>query len=363
MATLDTFSNDDPTKNAITKGQLTIPVLANAALPQQDDPQPPNEQHYHFKMYKPYNCLTQFVYTTGNHSCGPKQRKRNKVKLLGDVYKEFPPGVMAIGRLDQDSEGLLLLTTNGRMSNQITRPLPGQTTTTNNHGEENNEKESNPDASMGTEKEYWVQVKGVITEQAIKRLQKGVEIIISTSTTALEEDNIQNHKKENRRTTCKSTYTTRPCKVQKLKTHEIIEPPQTKPSSIDPIGDGHPRQPRKKKRKMIQCNTCGIVGHRAAECPNSSGHHPKVSSAPIVHRVPDGIPLPGRIILDESCHGPSSWISMTVTEGKFRQVRKMTSAVGFPTLRLVRVRIGSIHLDGMDVGEVRPLDIGCLWNT
>ena len=43
-------------------------------------------------------------------------------------------------------------------------------------------------------------------------------------------------------------------------------------------------------------------------------------------------------------HGPKSWASITVTEGKFRQVRKMTAAVGFPALRLVRVRIGNIHL-------------------
>lgn len=51
-------------------------------------------------------------------------------------------------------------------------------------------------------------------------------------------------------------------------------------------------------------------------------------------------------------HGPTSWISITIKEGKFRQVRKMTAAVGFPTLRLVRVRIGNIHLESLKSGEV-----------
>jgi 23S rRNA pseudouridine2457 synthase len=51
-------------------------------------------------------------------------------------------------------------------------------------------------------------------------------------------------------------------------------------------------------------------------------------------------------------HGPTSWISITIREGKYRQVRKMTSAVGFPTLRLVRVRIGNIKLDILKSGDV-----------
>jgi len=56
-------------------------------------------------------------------------------------------------------------------------------------------------------------------------------------------------------------------------------------------------------------------------------------------------------------HGPTSWVSITLTEGKFRQVRKMTSAVGFPTLRLVRVRVGDIRLHNMQVGEVKQLEV------
>ncbi|MGB5918099.1 pseudouridine synthase, partial [Arcobacter sp.] len=65
------------------------------------------QKHQHFKIFKPYNCLSQFV----------QERMKNK-KLLGDFY-DFPDGTMAIGRLDHDSEGLLLLTTDGMMSHKI----------------------------------------------------------------------------------------------------------------------------------------------------------------------------------------------------------------------------------------------------
>ncbi|MFM2266517.1 MAG: hypothetical protein RLZ77_1937, partial [Bacteroidota bacterium] len=63
--------------------------------------------HRHFILHKPYGYLSQFVY----------QLKRPK-KLLGELY-HFPPGTMAIGRLDEDSEGLLLLTTDGKVSDWI----------------------------------------------------------------------------------------------------------------------------------------------------------------------------------------------------------------------------------------------------
>jgi 23S rRNA pseudouridine2457 synthase len=55
-------------------------------------------------------------------------------------------------------------------------------------------------------------------------------------------------------------------------------------------------------------------------------------------------------------HGPSSWIRLVLTEGKFRQIRKMTAAVGYPTLRLVRIRIGSVVLNGLRPGEVREVE-------
>ena len=72
-----------------------------------------------------------------------------------------------------------------------------------------------------------------------------------------------------------------------------------------------------------------------------------------VLEVPD-FGIRGKKIRDER-HGPTSWVSITVSEGKFRQVRKMTAAVGYPTLRLVRVRIGGIFLDEMKAGNVVEL--------
>ena len=184
------------------------------------------EHHFHFKMYKPDGYLTQFIYNG---------RKKNK-KLLGDLY-DFPPHTMAIGRLDEASEGLLLLTTSGKMSEKI--------------------------RSKKVEKEYYVQVDGIITDSAISTLKKGVEIGIEGG-----------------------KYTTLPCKASKI--------------SI-------PNLPKRTKK-----------------------------------------------IRDER-HGPTSWVSITVSEGKFRQVRKMTAAVGFSTLRLVRVRIGEIKIGKLDAGEVKKI--------
>jgi len=183
--------------------------------------------HQHFIIYKPYGYLSQFVY----------ELKRPK-KLLGELY-HFPENTMAIGRLDEDSEGLLLLTTDGMMS-EIVR-------------------------SKKVEKEYYVQVDGLITEEAIEQLKNGVLIGF-------------NGKK----------YLTKKCQASIL-----------------------------------------------IEVPN--------------------FPERAKKIRDER-HGPTSWLSITINEGKFRQVRKMTSAVGFPTLRLVRVRVGNILLNNLKAGEV--LEVG-----
>lgn len=144
---------------------------------------------------------------------------------------------MSIGRLDKDSEGLLLLTTNGKLSTKIT--------------------------AGNSEKEYYVQVDGEITEEAISKIKTGVEISIYGK-----------------------AYQTKECKAEIL-----------------------PEKP--------------------------------------------SFPERAKKIRDER-HGPTSWISVTLTEGKFRQVKKMTAAVGFPTLRLVRVRIGRETLDNMEAGEVIP---------
>ena len=99
-------------------------------------------KHRFFKINKPPKYLSQFVREQ------KRTQKRSK-KLLGELY-DFPIGTMPVGRLDEDSEGLLLLTTNGQESYRI--------------------------CSKGIEKEYFAQVDGVITEQAAKELRKGVEI-------------------------------------------------------------------------------------------------------------------------------------------------------------------------------------------
>lgn len=183
----------------------------------------------HFKLFKPYGYLSQFE----NNQTTRKNKKR-----LGELY-DFPEGTMAIGRLDEDSEGLLFLTTDGQMSETV--------------------------RSRRTEKEYYVQVDGAITLAAIERLKKGVEIGIGGE-----------------------KYLTKECLAFKL--------------------ESEPKLPER-----------------------------------------------GKKIRDDR-HGPTSWISITLTEGKFRQVKKMTAVVGFPTLRLVRIRIGNEFLDAMQPGEAVPVN-------
>ena len=183
------------------------------------------EKHRHFIIHKPWGMISQFI--------NPAKRKK---RLLGDLY-DFPNGTMAIGRLDVPSEGLLLLTTNGKVSAEI--------------------------RSNKYEKEYYVQVDGIVTAVAIEKLRAGVEIGF-------------NGKK----------YMTKPGKAFS------IEDPK--------------------------------------------------------------FPLRSMKIRDER-HGPTSWISIIIREGKFRQVRKMTAAVGLPTLRLIRVRIGEIKLNNLEVGAVKEV--------
>jgi len=185
-------------------------------------------KHHHFILHKPYGYLSQLV--------NNQTRRKNK-KLLGELL-DFPEGTMAIGRLDETSEGLLLLTTNGKVSEHI--------------------------RSQKVEKEYYVLVDGIIDDDAIEKLQNGVEIGFDGK-----------------------KYKTKPCKAFHVFT----------------------------------------VGH---------------------------LPIADRKVRDER-HGPKSWIGIVVTEGKFRQVRKMTAAVGFPTLRLIRVRIGNISLQ-IKVGKVKEVD-------
>lgn len=182
------------------------------------------DSHRHFILHKPYGFVSQFV---------SQEKKQHKKKYLGTLH-EFPEGTMSIGRLDEKSEGLLLLTTDGMVSHAL--------------------------RSKTVEKEYYVQVDGLMTKEGIQKMKAGVEIGF--------------HGKK---------YMTLPCQAHILK-----------------------------------------------EAPNF---------APRTKKVRD------------DRHGPTSWISVTIGEGKYRQVRKMTAATGFPTLRLMRVRLGKIKLDDMKAGE------------
>jgi 23S rRNA pseudouridine2457 synthase len=185
--------------------------------------------HRHFIIHKPFGYLSQFV---------NNQKKRKNKKLLGELH-DFPEGIMSIGRLDEDSEGLLFLTTDGMVSQEV--------------------------RSKKVEKEYYVQVDGNIMQAAIEQLKAGVEIGI--------------HGKK---------YQTLPCEASIL-------------------------------------NPAPIFKARAKK-------------------------------LRDERHGPTSWLSITISEGKFRQVRKMTAKVGFPTLRLMRIRIGNILLNDLSSGEIIEVD-------
>jgi len=186
-------------------------------------------KHRHFILHKPFGYLSQFI---NNQTI-----RRNK-KLLGELG-DFPEGTMAIGRLDEVSEGLLLLTTDGKVSAHVT--------------------------SKKVEKEYYTQVDGEVTPAMMAQLQAGIDI-----------------------STRGSIYRTLPCAVR------LLDPAPTFPARTKRIRDDR--------------------------------------------------------------HGPTCWLSLTLQEGKYRQVRKMTAAAGVPTLRLYRVRIGNIRLGNLEAGESIEVD-------
>ena len=175
----------------------------------------------YFAVHKPYGMLSQFKDAVGR-------------QILSNIFS-FPKDVYPIGRLDMDSEGLLLLTNDKSLTDYLLNPK-------NEH-----------------EKEYYVQVEGIPTKEAMQKLRVGV----------------------------------------------VIEGIRTLPAKVKLIDDPgfQERIPPIRERKTI----------------------------------------------------PTSWISITITEGRNRQVRKMTAAAGFPTLRLVRVRIKNILLGNLKNGEVRTL--------
>lgn len=173
-------------------------------------------------FHKPYGVLTQFSCPVGTQH---------------PTLKDYIPipAVYPVGRLDRDSEGLLLLTNDGPLQHHLSNPRFGHPRT------------------------YWVQVERIPDAAALAMLRQGVEI---------------------------QHYRTRPAAVRML--------PQ------EPLP---PRDPPIRFRKQV----------------------------------------------------PTAWIEITLTEGRNRQVRRMTAAVGFPTLRLVRIAIAHLQLAGLAPGQWRDL--------
>jgi len=181
----------------------------------------------YFIIYKPVNMVSQFIST-------------HQVKLLGDLNFDFPDGTHAIGRLDQHSEGLLLLTTNKKITKLLFQGIKPHTRT------------------------YLVQVKNKVSKETAKRLSEGIEISASGG----------------------GRYRTSTCLVKIVdKPNYITEP----------------------------------------EIPL----HPNADY---------------------------SWLEISLTEGKFHQVRKMVAAVHHKCIRLIRISIEEMNIKNLSPGEVKEVD-------
>lgn len=187
----------------------------------------------YFIVHKPFNVLSQFS-------------SIDQKKTLKDFF-DVPANVYPVGRLDYDSEGLLILTDDKKLNQYLLDPL-------NAH-----------------EREYWVQVEGDISSDAIYKLKQGVSISINGK-----------------------IYLTKKCVVKKF-----------------------------------------------SNSPKVSARNPPIRFRKSV---------------------PDSWVKLILVEGKNRQVRKMTAAVGFPTLRLIRYRIEKITLENLFPGQMKLISKQELYN-
>ncbi len=183
-------------------------------------------EYRYFILYKPVDMVSQFKST-------------DNVRLLGDINFDFPEGTHAIGRLDKDSEGLLLLTTDKKVTRLLFQ------------------------GKQPHKRTYVVQVKNIMTEETAAQLSTGINISASKGL----------------------VYLTTPCSV------ELIDKPVYIHDALIPL-------------------------------------HEKVKN---------------------------SWVSVTLTEGKFHQVRKMVAAVQHKCVRLIRVSIEDLHIQGINPGEVKEV--------
>ncbi|CAG5073190.1 Ribosomal large subunit pseudouridine synthase E [Dyadobacter sp. CECT 9623] len=187
----------------------------------------PQPSHRYFIINKPPNMVSQFVST-------------DEVGLLGDLDFEFPEGTHAIGRLDSHSEGLLILTTNKRVTNLL---FMGE---------------------VPHKRTYWVNVGHLVSEQTLQLLRNGIGIRVKGGV----------------------EYITNPCEV------EIIPRPAI------------------------------LTKHKNETYENI----------------------------------PNTWLEMTLTEGKFHQIRKMVRVAGHRCKRLVRVSIEELELGDLPPGGVREIE-------
>ena len=185
----------------------------------------------YFIINKPYDMVSQFV----NRGSAGK-----RVRLLGELDFDFPEGIHAVGRLDSHSEGLLILTTNKRVTRLL---FQGKTP---------------------HKRTYLVRVKNIVSPENLEKLQTGVSIIVKEG----------------------ATYITPPCEVS------IIDNPQN------------------------------LFPHQ----------------------------------LEFRSYALHTWLSISLYEGKFHQVRKMVSAINHPCKRLIRVSIEDLELGTLEPGKVLEIE-------
>jgi 23S rRNA pseudouridine2457 synthase len=208
-------------------------------------------------FHKPFGVLSQF---TGD---GSPNRALAEFGLPKDVY--------AIGRLDADSEGLLLLSDEARWNERLLHPRHAH------------------------EREYWAQVEKIPTPAALEELRRGV--LIQGSKTL-------------------------PCRAWLLEPQPVVVAAPSSGTGILPV-------------RFVDSTPAEIPAPYRGNAPPQI--HPRTPPIRFRKSVPD------------------CWIGLELVEGKNRQVRRMTAAVGHPTLRLLRVRIGNFWLGDLPPGRWRIL--------